>query len=148
MFKSTKTYGHEIGLSCAFRQWRAKSHCKFLHGYALSVRLEFESNELDGNNWVVDFGSLRTFKTQLEQVFDHKTLVAKDDPLLKYFVMMNDLGLMQVNVVESCGCEKFAEMVYQMAERWLIDNNYTPRCRLVSVEIKEHGANSAIYTRD
>lgn len=46
-YKSTKLYGHEIGLSAAFRQWRAESHCRFLHGYALAVRFEFEADELD-----------------------------------------------------------------------------------------------------
>ena len=36
VWRSTKTYGHEEGLSCCFRQWRAThSHCRLLHGYAL-----------------------------------------------------------------------------------------------------------------
>ena len=35
MYRSSKTYGHEIGLSAAFRQWRAQSHCRLIHGYAL-----------------------------------------------------------------------------------------------------------------
>ena len=32
MFLSTKTYGHDLGLSAAFRQWRAESHCRLIHG--------------------------------------------------------------------------------------------------------------------
>ena len=55
-FKSTKTYGHDLGFSAAFRQWRADSHCKYIHGYALAFRFEFEADELDVRNWVVDFG--------------------------------------------------------------------------------------------
>ena len=44
VWRSTKTYGHEEGLSCCFRQWRAThSHCRLLHGYALSFRLTFAS---------------------------------------------------------------------------------------------------------
>lgn len=46
-YLSTKTYGHEVGLSATFRQWRAKSHCRLLHGYSLSFRFEFEANTLD-----------------------------------------------------------------------------------------------------
>lgn len=42
VYRSTKTYGHNAGLSCAFRQWKANSHCKYLHGYALSFKFVFE----------------------------------------------------------------------------------------------------------
>ena len=45
-FLSTKTYNHNVGLSCCFRQWRAKdSHCQYLHGYSISVRFNFKSEE-------------------------------------------------------------------------------------------------------
>ena len=46
-FYSSKTYGHERGLSAAFRQWRADSHCKFIHGYSLEFEFVFGANELD-----------------------------------------------------------------------------------------------------
>ena len=49
-YKSTKTHGHAIGLSAAFRQWRADSHCKYLHGYALAVKFVFEAGELDARD--------------------------------------------------------------------------------------------------
>ena len=55
-YYSLKKYGHERGLSAAFRQWRADSHCKFLHGYSLEFEFEFGADELDEKNWVVDFG--------------------------------------------------------------------------------------------
>lgn len=33
-YQVVKKYGHNIGLSCAFRQFRAKgSHCLFIHGF-------------------------------------------------------------------------------------------------------------------
>lgn len=143
---STKTYGHEVGLSCAFRQWRAESHCRFLHGYAIAVRLEFEADELDVRNWVVDFGSLKSFKHQLETIFDHKTLVAEDDPKLPMFEVMDREGMIQLMRVEATGCEAFAKAIYDLAVWWLKDNGYAPRVRMRSVEVREHGANSAIYT--
>lgn len=145
-FISTKTYGHEIGLSCAFRQWRAESHCRFLHGYALSVRFEFEAEELDARNWVVDFGSLKSLKHQLEVVFDHKTLVAEDDPEMAMFKAMDKMGLIQLSPVEATGCEAFARAIFDLATYWLKENGYAPRVKMRSVEVKEHGANSAIYT--
>lgn len=142
---STKTYGHEIGLSCAFRQWRADSHCKYLHGYALSIKLMFAAHELDSRNWVVDFGSLKGFRQLLENTFDHKTLVARDDPEIETFRTLYDLDIIQMVEVEATGCEAFAEMIYRAAEVWLKDAGYSPRVEMVSVEVREHGANSAIY---
>lgn len=146
MYRSTKTFGHEIGLSSAFRQWRAESHCKFIHGYALAIRVEFEADELDIRNWVVDFGSLKSYKGMLEKTFDHKLLVAEDDPHLDAMRALAAAGLAQVVVCEATGCEAFAKMIYEFTELWLKDNGYTPRVRVHSVEVSEHGANSAIYT--
>ena len=147
MYRSSKTYGHEIGLSAAFRQWRAQSHCRLIHGYALSVHLEFEADELDERNWVVDFGSLKSFKAQLENTFDHKLLVAADDPMLKQFEALEDAKLAEVVVVPATGCEAFAELIFEAAQVWLEDNGYAPRVRMHHVTVREHGANSATYTR-
>lgn len=145
MHLSTKTYGHEVGLSCCFRQHRARSHCRFMHGYALSVKLVFAAKELDERGWVVDFGSLKGFKGWLENTFDHKTLVALDDPLYHEFHRLSELELIQMIPVQATGCEAFAELIYECAEVWLQDNGYAPRVAVHSVEVREHGANSALY---
>lgn len=158
-YRSTKTYGHEVGLSCCFRQWRAHSHCRFFHGYALKVHLEFETSLLDNNNWCVDFGSMKSFKGQLESTFDHTMLVAADDPALPFLLKLNvaETGvsadrdddirprLAQIVVVKDTGCEAFAKLIHGAAELWLIDNGYAPRvcCRMVTVS--EHAGNSASY---
>ena len=63
MFSSTKII--ELG-SCAFRQPQATSHCRFVHGYRLVGKFWFGANELDENNWVVDFGSLKHLKNILQ----------------------------------------------------------------------------------
>lgn len=146
-YQSTKTYGHEIGLSCAFRQWRAESHCRFLHGYALAVKFVFEADELDCRNWVVDFGGLKSLKGILEDTFDHKLLVAADDPEKMMFFELGNNGVADVIEVPATGCEAFARMIYEVAEQWLKDAGFAPRCHLVSVEVREHGANSAIYSK-
>lgn len=142
-YVSTKTYGHDIGLSCAFRQWRAESHCRFLHGYALAFHFEFEATELDHRNWVVDFGSLKTLKKALEAEFDHATLIAEDDPELEFFRMAERRGVLRLVVVPAVGCEIFARFAFHNAEKWLALNGYAPRVRVRSVEVREHGANSA-----
>jgi 6-pyruvoyltetrahydropterin/6-carboxytetrahydropterin synthase len=144
-FQSTKTYGHNMGLSACFRQHKAESHCHLLHGYALAIRLVFESEELDVRHWVVDFGSLKSLKGQLEDTFDHTLLVAEDDPDKLHFLELDARGLARVVLVPHTGCEAFAELIYGATEIWLKDSGYSPRVRLASVEVSEHGANSAIY---
>jgi len=144
-FRSTKTYGHELGLSAAFRQWRAESHCRLIHGYALAVKFVFESDDLDVRNWVVDFGSLKSLKQMLQDTFDHTTIIAEDDPHLEYFRQGHQLGVLNLVVLPAVGCEKYAQFIYECTQVWLKDNGYAPRCRVVSVEVAEHGANSAIY---
>jgi 6-pyruvoyltetrahydropterin/6-carboxytetrahydropterin synthase len=147
-YRSSKTYSHAVGLSCAFRQWRADSHCRFLHGYALSVHIEFESEYLDENYWVVDFGALKEVKELLHQSFDHMTLVALDDPQLTWFEQAEKLGVIQLRIVPATGCEAFSEQIFDMLEIWLEDNNYSDRVTLHHVTVREHGANSASYYAD
>ena len=148
IYTSTKTYGHEIGLSVAFRQWKAKSHCSLIHGYALAIRLEFEATELDERNWVIDFGGLKDLKANFQRMFDHKLLVAEDDPQLDELCQLQGLGVADVIVVKATGCEAFAKLVYDETEIWLECNRHSPRVRIAKVEVSEHGANSAIYMKD
>lgn len=145
MYRSTKKYGHEVGLSCAFRQWKAPSHCHFLHGYALAFKFTFEADELDYRNWVVDFGGLKSLKKKLEDFFDHKTVVAQDDPLLPMFEELEKAGGCDLVIAPAVGIEKFAEMAYILAAETLRDEGFAPRCRVLEVEVSEHGANSAIF---
>jgi 6-pyruvoyltetrahydropterin/6-carboxytetrahydropterin synthase len=149
-YRSTKTYGHETGLSAAFRQWRAKSHCRLIHGYALSVHLEFECATLDANNWVVDFGSLKPVKEWLVSMFDHTLLVAVDDPRKPEFLSLADLGLADVRIVPATGCEQFAVLIAEWVDAWLFrqPDMASRGVTLAKVEVKEHGANSAMVIND
>ena len=144
MHRSIKTYGNEVGLSCAFRQWRADSHCNKLHGYSLGFRFTFESAILDEHNWVYDFGGCKWIKEYLQSKFDHKLVVAKDDPKLERILHTVYSEIADVNVMDDVGCEKFAEMVYNyIAPK--IKEETKGRVSLFSVECFEHGANSASY---
>lgn len=144
-YRSSKTYGHEIGLSCCFRQWRAQSHCRFLHGYALAIRVEFEADALDERNWVVDFGSLKGFKGWLEDTFDHKLLIAEDDPNRAELMRLATLRVAEIVMVPATGCEAFAKLIFDCTQVWLGDNGYAPRVRVLNVSVREHGANEASY---
>ena len=154
MYLVTKTYGHDLGLSATFRQWRAQSHCRFMHGYSMSFKLEFGCDKLDENGWVINFGALKPVKTYLENTFDHKTLVAKDDPAIEVWRSLSkDKSpggqLIQLVEVERTGCEAFAKMVHSFVESNILsEEQYASRGVILrSVECREHGANSAVYVR-
>ena len=138
IYQSSKTYAHSVGLSCCFRQWRAESHCNKLHGYTLKVEVVFE-DELDERNWVQDFGDLKALKDWLTHNFDHKTLVAVDDPEFDTFQQLAVKGIIDVRFVPAVGCEKFAEQIF----KWLDERDYMVK----SVQVWEHEANSAKVIR-
>lgn len=143
-FRSAKTYGHDAGFSCAFRQHRAESHCRLLHGYALKFCVVFEAVHLDDRNWVVDFGSLKHFKAVLGTMFDHTTVVAKDDPALDWFQEADRRGLIDLRIVDAVGCESFALLAAHEATAWLETQNMKDRVRVFSVTVSEHDGNSAM----
>jgi 6-pyruvoyltetrahydropterin/6-carboxytetrahydropterin synthase len=104
------------------------------------------ANELDEQNWVVDFGMLKSFKEQLESVFDHKLVIAADDPLASALLDLQHVyAAASVVTLPAVGCEAFAEYIHVMGDQWLIDNKLDNRVRVHLVEVSEHGANSAVY---
>ena len=145
-YYSTKTYGHNIGLSAVFRQPHADhSHCRFLHGYSLQFKFTFGASELDNKNWAVDFGGLKPLKQWLEDTFDHKVVLDENDDKLHYFHVLEEAGLAQLTILDGVGAEKFAEHAWRFADK-LVKEMSDGRCWCESAECAEHGANSAIYT--
>ena len=144
-FYSGKTYSHATGHSCAFRQWRADSHCNLIHGYALQFELKF-GGELDERNWIVDFGGLKPLKNWLAEMFDHTYLVAEDDPELETFKQLQEKNLVDLRIVPATGCERFAEMVFDFAQD-LVNDLTDGRCWVQEVTVREHGHNSATVER-
>lgn len=148
LFRSTKTYGHNEGLSCVFRQWGATdSHCRLLHGYALAFTLVFVATELDERNWCFDFGGLKPVRAWLHQMFDHTFLVAQDDPELESFRAMDARGILDLRVLPAAGCEAIARLVFDHVAGFLRDATGT-RVRIERVDVAEHSGNSASYSEE
>ena len=144
-YYSTKTYGHNIGLSAVFRQPNADhSHCHLLHGYSLGFKFTFACEYLDDKNWAVDFGGLKPLKAWLEDSFDHKTAIDRSDPHMDTFLELEKKDLIDLRVFDGVGAEKFAQHAFEFADT-LIKERTDGRCWVHSVECAEHGANSAIY---
>ena len=142
-YYSTKTYGHNIGLSAVFRQPHADhSHCKYLHVYSLAFKFTFGCSDLDNKNWAVDFGGLKPLKNWLEDTFDHKTVIDENDPHLNDFRILETKKLCQITVLDGVGAEKFAEHAWRFADK-LVREQTDNRCWCESAECSEHGANSA-----
>ena len=142
MYKVTKTYGHDRGYSCAFRQWSAESNCKYLHGYSLGFKITLQSPTLDINNWVYDFGNFSFLENWLTQNFDHTLLVAKNDPEKEMLMLLNN-KVARVIELEKISCEYFAEMTFKYIDNHLSNIDV----EVISVEVSEHGSNAVIYTK-
>ena len=143
-FQSTKVI--EVG-SAAFRQWRAShSHCQYVHGYQLKAKFWFGCSELDEKNWAADFGGLKELKSILHNTFDHKLLIASDDPCLDEFILLEKKGAVQLSIFENgVGIERAAEYCFNTASEF-IKEKYGERVWVERVEVFEHEDNSAIYS--
>jgi len=150
-YTSTKVFD---GFSCVFRQWKADTtHCRFLHGYAVSFKVTFEG-ELDHRNWVWDFGGMKRAKnlidgmqpkTWMDYMFDHTVIITEDDPQRETFKEMNRNGIIQLRRVEASGAERFAELVFNKLNDF-VKIETDKRVRVVEVEFRENGKNAAIYS--
>lgn len=157
-YGSTKEFEN---YSVALRQWKAAhSHCELLHGYALKFKVWFESIEpevdkqLDEMNWIMDYGGFKSTDAQptpgnglkdwMNYMWDHTTLIEKDDPQLETFKYMEELGLCHLRVMDKMGAESCAKLVFdKFNERLAVTGG--GRVKVVKVECWEAPSNSSIY---
>lgn len=156
-YYSTKRF---INFSVALRQWKAKhSHCQLLHGYAFEIKVWFASNEpdvdkqLDDMNWIVDYGGFKTppqgngLKDWMNYMFDHTTLIEKDDPYRDLFESMQMEGICKVHFLDKMGAESVAKLVSDKFNEVLAKTD-AGRCKVVQVECFENAYNSSIYVTE
>lgn len=145
-FISTKEYVESFPV--AYRQWKDSGKCSILHGYSLTIKFEFECDKLDARNWCVDYGSLRPLKSQLEEWFDHRLLIASDDPQKELLLSLRDAGIAKVTEVERTGCEGLADFLYKWMNTCFIPDTYgtgeAERVWCCKVEVRETTANMAM----
>ena len=141
-FTSTKRF---TGFPCTHRQWRADSHCKYVHGYSREFYFEFQCNEMSPEFWVMDFGGLKDVKSWLDHMFDHTFLIAQDDPYLEHFRQMDKDGIIQLRVMPNPGMEGTAKYVYEHVNA-LVKEKTKSRVWVTKVEVRENEKNSAFYS--
>ena len=138
------------GFSTCFRQWNAEhSHCRFLHGYAISFRLHFSAKTLDKHNWVWDFGWLKdkqflidgmTTKEWFSYMFDHTVVLSEKDPALESFKALETQGLLQLRTLPYFSCEGIAEYVLNKLGA-MITTHSQNRVSLFRVDVLENNKN-------
>jgi 6-pyruvoyltetrahydropterin/6-carboxytetrahydropterin synthase len=153
-YLSTKLFDN---YSVAIRQWKAQhSHCQLLHGYALKFKVWFASNEpdvdkqLDDMNWIVDYGGFKApplgngLKEWMDHMWDHTTLIQKDDPYADIFEQLEQMGIAKVHFLDKMGAESCAKLVFDKFNERLskIDAG---RCKVIKVECFENDKNSSIF---
>jgi len=145
--KYTSTKEFIDAFPVCYRQWRDDGKCSILHGYALTIRFHFETDDLDARNWCVDYGSLRPLKAQLEEWLDHRLLVSEDDPHKDMLTALHTAGLAKVTVVAKTGCEGLADWLYEWVNTCYIPDTYgkgeSERIWCSKVEVRESAANMA-----
>lgn len=139
MYSTVKRFGP---YGCAHRNHFVDTHCRYVHGYGITVTITFQCEFVTQPGFVEDFGDMGEIKKQLARWFDHTLLISEQDPLLPAFQALQHEGGCRVVVMEdSVSMEARAEMVIQ----WLHDAGWTTA---VSVEVREHENNAGVYTYD
>ena len=145
-YKSSKRFGP---ITTGHRQWRDKGHCSYVHGYGRYVRLTFEATELDERGWVMDFGDLRDVKSWIESEWDHRTLIAADDPVIPELKALEKVGGINLNILPKGylpGIEESCRYLYDRLNP-VIQRKTNNRVEITRVEIWETEKNQAEYVR-
>lgn len=145
-FKSTKKLGP---ISVGHRQWRDDGHCQLIHGYGRYVEFTFAATKLDHRQWVMDFGGLKKVKQFLEDSWDHRLLVASDDPAMDDIMNLHHKGIVSVNVMDvdqghGPGIEGSCKYIHDNINP-MIEQMTDGRVWVERVQIWEHERNTAIY---
>jgi 6-pyruvoyltetrahydropterin/6-carboxytetrahydropterin synthase len=83
-------------------------------------------------------------KDYFAYLLDHTTIIAEDDPYLDKFKQMDVDGIIQLRILPSVGCERFAEHLYKLINNWSLAET-DGRVRVTKVEVYEHERNSSSY---
>jgi len=145
-YKSSKRFGP---ITTGHRQWRDKGHCSYVHGYGRYVRLTFEATELDERGWVMDFGDLKGVKSWIESEWDHRTLIAIDDPVIPELKALEKVGGINLNILPEGylpGIEESCRYLYDKLNP-VIQRKTNNRVEITRVEIWETEKNQAEYVR-
>ena len=143
------------GFPFAHRQHNHDGHCAWIHGHNWTFRLEFSSQTLDANGFVVDFGRLQFIKDFLNDKFDHTLVLNHSDLWLSHLNFsltdvtpgMDATDLAKIVIVPNCGAEGLAEWLLDKLNNLIVEQqneDYQERgVQVTAVTVMEDEKNSA-----
>lgn len=152
MFQSTKRIGP---ISTTHRNWKAACNlnrdstwCSYIHGYSRYVEFTFEG-ELDEKQWVFDYGYFKEERKWIESQWDHKVLIASDDPELPLLRSLHDKRLIDINVMDVSkgwgpGIEGSCKFLFDNIQPSVWDKTQD-RVNITKIQIWEHEFNSSMF---
>jgi 6-pyruvoyltetrahydropterin/6-carboxytetrahydropterin synthase len=87
--------------------------CRHLHGHNAAAEVEIRADALDSRDMVVDFGDIkRLVKGWIDRELDHKTILRRDDPLVKPLQALGE----PIYVLDSNPTvERIAQLIFDVA---------------------------------
>jgi len=80
----------------------------------------------------------------MNYMFDHTTLLEKDDPYLDLFQSVPEIC--SLRVMDKMGCESLSKLVFEKFND-VLSKTDAGRCKVIKVECFENDKNSAIYEK-
>lgn len=104
----------EINFCYGHRLLNYEGPCKHPHGHNSRVEIHLQGMELDRRHILYEFGDLKEIvKTWIDEKFDHKMLLRKDDPLVKPLM---DLGEPVTLFDTNPTAEAIAKLIFDYCE--------------------------------
>jgi len=126
----------EIPFCYGHRLLNYNGKCRNLHGHNGMAVITIESENLDELGMVMDFSDIkRTVSTWIDEQFDHRMLLHKDDPALPGLLALNEpVQILDVNPT----AENIARLIFEFVKSC----NYP----VISVTLWETPSCNATYT--
>lgn len=125
--------------------------CQQIHGHSYKLELFLQSNELNEDGMMIDFGKLKElFRESLEQ-FDHKIVLSVNDEVRRKLFEAEiegvhpDLGVILVEFNPTA--ENMAKFFYELLEEEFYANEEIRHIQILAVRVHETETGWAQFSR-
>ncbi|MSQ14185.1 MAG: 6-carboxytetrahydropterin synthase [Dehalococcoidia bacterium] len=128
----------QIDFSYGHRLLEHKGKCRYLHGHNGLLEVTVESDALDGQGMVVDFGDLRdVVKGWVDENLDHRMLLCRRDPVV---AMLTDMGEPLFLMDENPTAENISKVIFKAVRQQGL--------RISEVRLWETPSSYAVYREE
>tara|TARA_B100001989_G_scaffold215765_1_gene166351 strand:+ start:611 stop:1054 length:444 start_codon:yes stop_codon:yes gene_type:complete len=139
IFTLTKTFRFEAAHRIA-KGYKGK--CKHIHGHSWNGKLTVECNSTDNYGMGVDFGVIKQFLTQIEDYFDHKLILYKQDSQLIDLCQQQGWEVVVFDD-DNPTSERIARYIYEQAVDYFMQQQID--CKVASVTMCETCTSSCVW---